>query len=92
MRIKKTLSVTLTAAALAAASLTLAACDSPPSESAMETQEAIAVEETTPPVITEQPIEPAAPSPSDAVPVETLPPEVRTSEETVQPDSETLFY
>lgn len=42
--------------------------------------------------------EPVMPQPpvvvenTDTAPVETLPPEVRSSEETVQPDSETLFY
>lgn len=34
----------------------------------------------------------AVASKSDAAPIESLPPEVRSSEESVQPDSETLFY
>lgn len=33
-----------------------------------------------------------APPPVETPPTDALPPESRTSEETVQPDSETLFY
>jgi hypothetical protein len=58
---------------------TLAACDEP------EPAEAPAAEDTAVPAT-----DPAA-LPS-ATPVDTLPPEQRSSEESVQPESETLFY
>lgn len=70
---------------------TLAACDEPepvreaPAVVVEETVEAPAAEETA------QPAADAAALPS-APPVDTLPPEQRSSEESVQPESETLFY
>ena len=69
----------------------LAACDDPdtyneqPAVVAEDVVEAPAAEEVAAPVV-----EPAA-LPS-APPVDTLPPEKRSSEESVQPESETLFY
>lgn len=77
----------------AAGAMTLAACDDPNS-----------VENDADDTPVEQPVAPAAedsavpatapsatntPPPSDST---TLPPEKRTSEESVQPESETLFY
>ena len=69
----------------------LAACDDPdtydeqPEVVAEDVVEAPAADEVAAPVV-----EPAA-LPS-APPVDTLPPEKRSSEESVQPESETLFY
>ncbi len=69
----------------------LAACDDPdtydeqPAVVAEDVVGAPAAEEVAAPVV-----EPAA-LPS-APPVDTLPPEKRSSEESVQPESETLFY
>lgn len=74
--------------------LGLAACDNfqTPEDETVET-----ATETVEPVApaAEDAAAPAAdPSATDAPPVDTsaLPPEKRTSEETVKPDSETLFY
>lgn len=69
----------------------IAACDDPesydeqPAVVVEEVVEAPAAEEVATPVV-----DPAA-LPS-APPVDTLPPEKRSSEESVQPESETLFY
>ena len=69
----------------------IAACDDPdsydeqPEVIVQDVVEAPAAEEVAAPVV-----EPAA-LPS-APPVDTLPPEKRSSEESVQPESETLFY
>lgn len=78
--------------ALGAAGLAVAGCEDPASQQA----------ETAPPPI-EAPLAPSAAdqgvpaadttAPTDAAPTNsTLPPEQRSSEETVQPESETLFY
>jgi hypothetical protein len=77
-------------AALAAAGLAVAACEEPVQQQV----------ETAPPV--EAPVAPAAEdagvpaadttAPTDVPPTTALPPENRSSEETVQPESETLFY
>jgi hypothetical protein len=73
-----------------AGAVALTACDDPrPAEpevldAPMEEPVAAAAEEVQAPV--------AAPSATDAPPSDTLPAEKRTSEESVQPDSETLFY
>lgn len=80
----------LTAASLTAL-LALAACDEPRPESydAVETQPEVvapAAEDSAAPVVE------TAPPPVETPPTDALPPESRTSEETVQPDSETLFY
>ena len=78
-------------AALGAGVLALTACEEPATEQA----------EVAPPPI-EEPVAPAATdqgvpaadttAPTDTPPNSTLPPENRSSEETVQPESETLFY
>ena len=77
-------------AALGAAGLAVAGCEEPPARQA----------ETAPPPI-EAPVAPAATdqavvgdttAPTDVPPASTLPPEQRSSEQTVQPESETLFY
>jgi len=82
----------LLASSLSAAAF-LASCDEPrqyesveiqtetPAAPAAEDAAAPAVAETSPPAPTEAP-----------APVDTLPPEQRTSEQTVQPESDTLFY
>ena len=73
-----------------AGAVALTACDDPrPAEpevldTPMEEPVAAAAEEVQAPV--------AAPSATDTPPSDTLPAEKRTSEESVQPDSETLFY
>ena len=73
-----------------AGAVALTACDDPrPAEPEvlnppMEEPVAPAAEEVQAPV--------AAPSATDRPPSDTLPPEKRTSEESVRPDSETLFY
>jgi hypothetical protein len=70
---------------------TLAACDEPepvreaPAVVVEEAAEAPAAEDTAVPA-TDPAALPSAP------PVDTLPPEQRSSEESVQPESETLFY
>lgn len=69
----------------------LAACNDPrPSED--ESLADKAAEQAPPPVVEEPP----APEPTVTPPPPTdstaLPPELRTSEESVQPESETLFY
>lgn len=83
----------LSAAALAAG-LALAGCDNPEQLAepvAMEVEQveeaAPAAEESAAPVVAETP----APV-TDPVPTEALPPETKSSEESVQPESETLFY
>ena len=82
----------LLATGLGAASL-LASCDEPrQSESyevQIETPAAPAAEEAAAPVAAEAEAAPATDAPA---PVDTLPPEQRTSEQTVQPESDTLFY
>lgn len=80
----------LFALAAIAGAVSLAACDDPrPAEpevldEPMEEVVAPAAEEAQAPV--------AAPAATDAPPVDTLPADKRTSEESVQPESETLFY
>ncbi len=75
----------------AVGAMALAACDDPaPGDSQPDVtpppaeQAAPAVEDTAAPVVAH-----AAPPPTDP---STLPPEKRTSEESVKPDSDTLFY
>jgi len=74
---------------LAAALLTLSACDDPlPADESVEpigpevTEPAIPVTEPEPPTEVEVPTQPPP----------TLPTDNRTSEESVRPDSDTLFY
>lgn len=77
-------------AALAAAATT-AACDQPPAEA--ETVQ-VEVQEPTAPAAEEAAVPAAAevPAADTPPPVDKLPPEHRTSEQTVQPESDTLFY
>lgn len=69
----------------------LAACEQPYNEpepvEAPVSIEAPAAEDVAAPAVAETP---AAPVP--ATPVEALPPDQRSSEQTVQPESDTLFY
>lgn len=79
----------LTALAVAAAGLGLAACDdgydAPPPPPPV-------VEEPATPAAEDVAAEAAAEAPAPSPPVDALPPDQRSSEETVQPESETLFY
>ena len=83
----------LLATGLGAAAL-LASCDEPRQSESYEVVEiqseepvAPAAEDSAAPAVAEAPIPTDAPPPVDA-----LPPENRTSEQTVQPESDTLFY
>ena len=79
--------------AAAASVLALSACDDRPSRSDDDYRE-MSVEPAPPPVKEDAP--PPAPEVQDPTPTPppstTLPPEERTSEQSVQPESETLFY
>lgn len=79
--------------AAAASVLALSACDDRPSRSDDDYRE-MSVEPAPPPVKEET--LPPAPEVQDPTPTPppstTLPPEERTSEQSVQPESETLFY
>ncbi|MBU1324053.1 MAG: hypothetical protein KJ676_02325 [Alphaproteobacteria bacterium] len=78
----------LTLAAMGAA-LTLAACDQPePSDEGLEPSPPVEVA----PVPVETPPVETAPAPTTPTDSTALPTDERTSEETVRPDSETLFY
>jgi PBP1b-binding outer membrane lipoprotein LpoB len=87
-----TRSTLVLAAALGA--LTLASCDDYDGDNRAGYQEAApvevapAAEDSAEPVVAPEVEDPAPTAP----PVDTLPPEKRTSEESVQPESETLFY
>ncbi len=82
----------LLASSLGAAAL-LSACDEPRQYESVEIETeapaAPAAEEAAAPTVAEAPAPAATEAPA---PVDTLPPEQRTSEQTVQPESETLFY
>jgi hypothetical protein len=75
------------------AAFAVSACEDPrpveddAAEMTVETPMAPAVEDTAAPTDATAPTTP--PPPTDAT---TIPPEKRTSEESVQPESETLFY
>ncbi len=74
---------------LAAALLTLSACGDPLPDN--EGVEPIGPEVTEPAIPETEPVEP----PTDEAPIQpppTLPTDNRTSEESVRPDSDTLFY
>ncbi len=77
--------------ALATTALTVAGCEEPVQQDAemapppMEAPEAMAAEDLGVPAA-------ETGAATDTPPVDTLPPEQRESEETVQPESETLFY
>lgn len=82
----------LLATSLSAAAF-LASCDEPRHSESIEIQTEVlaapAAEDTAAPAVAvaEAPAATEAPAP-----VDTLPPEHRTSEQTVQPESDTLFY
>lgn len=83
----------LLATSLGAAAF-LASCDEPRQDQDYEAVEvqteepaAVAAEDSAAPAVAETSIPTDAPPPVDA-----LPPEQRTSEQTVQPESDTLFY
>lgn len=85
--------LSISAAIAVVASLSLAACDNP--QQPTEPQVAVAtVEEATPAAAEEAaPVVAEVPAPAtDAIPTESVPVEPKTSEESVQPESETLFY
>ncbi len=96
MRTMSFRSSSLAIALLAGSSLVLGACDNGSSYNAdygsdMEVEQAtdaVAADQEAVPVVAEAPSE----IQTDATPVESLPPEVRSSEESVQPESDTLFY
>ncbi len=95
MRTMSLRTTTLTVALLTGSTLMLAACDNNSGYSdrisdveTYEPVEAMPAEEQAAPAVAETPSEVQ----TDARPVESLPPEVRSSEESVQPESETLFY
>ncbi|WP_420472076.1 hypothetical protein [Brevundimonas sp. FT23042] len=69
----------------------VAACDNPPSAEDEGLADK-AAEQALPPVIEEPVVETPAPAPPPPVDSTTLPQEKRTSEESVQPESETLFF
>lgn len=78
-----------------AGALSLAACDDAADRDADERPMVVeaepvapAAEDSAAPVVAPDVVDPAPTAP----PVETLPPEPKTSEESVQPESETLFY
>lgn len=86
---RPTMNRLLLGAALAAAA-GLTACDEPqtqPMEAPAVEDAAPAAEDAAAPVVAE-----SAPEPTPASPVETLPPDQRSSEQTVEPESDTLFY
>jgi hypothetical protein len=78
-------------AALGLAGLAVAGCEDPASQQAETAPTPI--EAPVAPAATDQGV-PAADTtaPTDVPPTSTLPPEQRASEETVKPESETLFY
>ncbi|HWQ87726.1 hypothetical protein [Brevundimonas sp.] len=73
--------------------LAAAACDDPQESNEPETADA-AMEEPVAPAAEDAGVPVAAPSAVDTPPADstTLPPEKRSSEESVKPESETLFY
>jgi len=86
--------LSIPAALAVVASLSLAACDNPQQPSERVVTEVEEIEEATP-AAAEQAAPAAAevPAPAtDAAPVESVPVEPKSSEESVQPESETLFY
>lgn len=75
-----------------AATAALAACDEPRKEEGHEAVE-IQTEEPAAPAAEDAAVPAVAETPTEAPPpVDALPPEKRTSEQTVQPESDTLFY
>jgi uncharacterized lipoprotein NlpE involved in copper resistance len=72
--------------------LSIAACDN--RDASSETEDETVVDATVAPAAVEVAVPAAAPSAADAPPVDStaLPPEKRSSAESVKPESETLFY
>jgi hypothetical protein len=72
----------------------LAGCDSPASTDAYGETGTAPEEAPVAPVVEDIPVPETAPAATDTPPVDstTVPPEKRTSAETVRPESETLFY
>lgn len=75
--------------AVVAAVGALAACDNPPADEGLEP---IGPEVAEPEMTVPEPIEPPAEAEVPVEPPPTLPTDDRTSEESVRPDSDTLFY
>lgn len=79
-------------AVLLASGALLSACEEPQ----VHRSETVTIETETPPAVAAEdvavPAAAEAPAADAPPPVDTLPPEKRTSEESVQPESETLFY
>ena len=73
--------------------LTAAACDAPQESNEPETAD-VAMESPVAPAAEDVAVPAAAPSAVDTPPVDstTLPTDKKTSEESVKPESETLFY
>lgn len=72
----------------------LSGCDNPRSSDQYEETVQVPEEAPVAPMAEEIPVPDAAPAPTDTPPADysTIPPEKRTSAETVRPESETLFY
>lgn len=84
----------LLAFAAAAGALTVAACDDPYEAEDLETAQP-PLEEPVAPAVGDAAADAAAVAPADAPPPvdqSTMPADKRTSKESVQPESETLFY
>lgn len=89
---RSTINRLMLGALVLASTAALAACEepqpqSPPMEAPVAQEAAPAAEDSAAPVAAEAPRAPA-----HETPVETLPTDQRTSEQTVQPESDTLFY
>lgn len=84
----------LSPALLLAAGLALSACDNTQAPAEPTVMEVEQVDEAAPAAAdTAEPVVAETPAPVvDTVPTEALPPETKSSEESVQPDSDTLFY
>ncbi len=84
-----------TIAVIFAAAAALAACDNFSSEPAEETEASVeepVVAEPMAPPVEEVPAPAAQPAPAPTGENQRLPPDTRSSEESVRPDSETVFY
>ncbi|WP_226637397.1 hypothetical protein [Brevundimonas poindexterae] len=86
-----TKALTLTGlAGIAAAMLALSACDNPPADEGLEPIGPEVAEPEVP--MQPEPVEPPAEAEMPVQPPPTLPTDDRTSEESVRPDSDTMFY
>ncbi|WP_339932323.1 hypothetical protein [uncultured Brevundimonas sp.] len=81
-------------AAMFGAAAVLSGCDNPGPNDEYEASEPLPEEAPVAPMTEEIPVPTATPSATDTPPVDysTIPPEKRSSAETVRPESETLFY